>query len=107
MRPLENEARPGKGGTSTRSSTNSLPADQGPGQAVERKPTISNGSDRRCRSARAGSGRSDQPVDRLPSRNDLLDAIEWQAYVIDELAADRNRLAADLAELICDPGAAS
>ena len=107
MRPLENEACPGKGRASTRSTTNSLPADQGPGQAVERKPTTSNGSDRRCRSARAGSGRSDQSVDRLPSRNDLLDAIEWQAYVIDELAADRNRLAADLAELICDPGAAS
>ena len=102
MRPLENEARPGKGGTSTRSTTNSLPADQGPGQAVERKPTTSNGSDRRCRSARAGSGRSDQPVDRLTTRRELLHQIAWLAYLVDELAADRNHLAAELATLLVD-----
>lgn len=45
-------------------------------------------------------------TDRLPTCQELLDVIGWQARIIDLVASDRNRLAADLAELLCRGAAA-
>lgn len=49
---------------------------------------------------RLATGRLFGDLDRQPSRRELLDEIVFLVYVIDALAADRNRLAGDLAELV-------
>ena len=57
------------------------------------------------RRANPHPGRSDRPVDPLPTRRELLDEIAYLAYLVDELAGDRNRLAAELATVLVDRGA--
>ena len=48
------------------------------------------------------AARLKRPVDRLPTRRELLDVIRWHQYLVRELAGDRNRLAGNLADLLLD-----
>ena len=49
-------------------------------------------------------GKHTPPLDRLPTRHELLNVIVDQARTIRLLTDHRNKLAADLAEIVCPRG---
>ena len=70
------------------------------------KHVASRASDRPWRCPNADSHRTSEPMRPDAATRELLDLIAWQRVAIEFLAADRNRLAGLVAELVCRKGAA-